>query len=113
MGLRCGVGFSGNHTVYLFDISSTLLRSVTINMTGAVAGRFYYGDITPITLTNSTYYLMTDITANDGQDWSDSGSTTLTNVGAATTFSAYSVTPPYTTFVDFTMNQQYFGVDLK
>jgi hypothetical protein len=113
IGLRCGTGFTGNHTVYLFESPSTLLRSATIDMTGKTTGVFYYTGITPVALVGGTsYYLVTDITANDGQDWADLGATTLNN--ATGVLAAYSVTtPPYTTFTDFTANTQYFGVDMR
>jgi hypothetical protein len=108
IGVRCGTSNTGLHYVGLYDSGGTLLRTANVDLTGGTVGTFYYSDIASITLTNgSQYYLATNTSGGDGQQWADEGPTTLFP-GVTGVASAYYDGSWHTN----TGNYQYVGVDL-
>jgi len=115
MGLRFATGDTGVHTINLYAWAGgnpigSLLRSATVDLTGGTIGTFYYGDITPITLSSDTAYALVTPVANvDGQFWADEGPTTLNNaVNIYAVFTLDSIT-----FSSGVLDQQFWGLDLN
>jgi hypothetical protein len=115
IGIRCPVTGTGVRTVMLLNVTtSTLVQSVTIDLTGATPGVYYYTALTQVTLTaGSTYYLCTAVNTADGQLWPDSGATMLR--GATAVNCAYDngapgtpTLPPLLSYPD----TQFYGLDL-
>ena len=113
LGLRCGAGNAGNHTVYLYDwTTEALLRTAVIDLTGKTEGVFYYARIAPITLTFATSYyaLMVPVSAG-GQLWTE---TTAVSVGSEVdqTYSLYSGSSSGGPLSLATFGQSYVGLDI-
>jgi hypothetical protein len=111
MGLRCSTGNSGNYTVNLYTYTNpaTLIRSVSVNLTGKTVGTFYYSDIAPYTLLAGQRYVLLVVTTSGGSLWPQSGAVTL---NGSTDFHA-SYRPQFSAgFSDGNVNEMFAGVDL-
>jgi hypothetical protein len=121
IGLRCGTNNTGLHTLYLYDWGTggdadgvplgAILRTTTVDLTGATVGSFYYTDIDPITLTAGAKYLLAaQVTSGDLQQWADNGPVTLQGAQAGSIFSAF--TADNINHWTWQADKQYHGVDL-
>jgi hypothetical protein len=112
IGIRCPIGGTGIHTLKIRDVTgNAVLQSVTIDLTGATPGAYYYTALPQTTLTaGNIYYLATNVTGNDGQLWPDHGPTMLRGVAVGSVsdgFSGGSANPN-----NDTAEHQYYGLDL-
>jgi F5/8 type C domain len=99
-------------SVYDQDATSMPVVNTGIDLTGGVAGTFYYTDTSPITLLAGHRYHLDAFVANDGtQFWADLGATTLRSQATSPTTSAALTPAGFAAFVG-TANSQYYGVDL-
>ena len=79
-------GNSQTHVLRLLDQSGTQLATVTVNTSGATAGDYLYGAITPTAITAGiSYFILSDETSG-GDLWYDDAGATLDSavVGAGT-----------------------------
>lgn len=111
LGVRVLAGNTGTRKLNLYEwFSGNLISTVTVNLSGAVAGQFVWGSISSVTLAANGYYaLLMETTDADGKQWSNGGATTyqsaITNV-----YSCYRI--PGNPLATASVNEQFVGVDL-
>jgi hypothetical protein len=100
LGRICVANNNMTHTVKLVNASNGADvpgATVSLNMTGCIAGQFLYGAISPITLpAGGSYYLFT-LETTGGDLWYDLGTITTTNV-ASVSSGAYSYITSWETY---------------
>ncbi len=83
-------GNSATHTVYLKnETCSSILASVSVNLSGQSAGSFVYSSITPVTLTSGVVYQVQSSEASGGDTYYNDNVSISTTSDGTITFSTY------------------------
>src|ERR1051326_8857513 len=117
LGRWVNSGNTQTHTLYLKDSSGNGLASVAVNTSGATAGQYLDGSITPTTVTASASYFVCTSETSGGDQWQDatSGESFPTTNAAASLTAAYCSDPctPNGAMNLGSVGQQYGGVNFQ
>ncbi len=116
IGMMCGVSHAGMHNARINKNSdadvSIILASVSIDLTNATPGVFYYAPVTPVNLIAGTAYsIMRTTIAYSDQTWYDVGPTTCADVTNIVSCIAQSTVSGGIIAIE--ANKQYSGMDLQ
>lgn len=110
MGVLVTTDNAGTRTVNLYDENdqSVLLRTATIDVTGAVAGTYAWASIAPFTLAAGTTYFLVSAVEDGGHDWGETAPATFRPEVIACT-AVFRAGGEFNSAEDF---NQYVGLDL-
>jgi hypothetical protein len=84
LGRWVKAGNNASHTLYIFDSTCTSLGSVIVNTSGASAGQFLYGTLSPnVPLSAGAVYYVQSSETSGGDQWYNDD-TAITTTAAAT-----------------------------
>ncbi len=107
-------GNSGTHTLKLTTASSaTAIVSTSVNTSGAGAGAFLYGSVTPTVLSASTQYCVLSLEVDGGDQWYDTTATNHVDTTAVATLNAAVYESGGLNLVNVGTRTMYVGVDFK
>jgi hypothetical protein len=109
VGFKIVSGNTGTHTVKIYDYgTNTLLRTVTFDLSAlTVTDTFVWMQMSSLTFTGMTSYMILKVVTSGGQQWWDQGATTLSD-----SINTFTVSRTGTTNTAGNPNTQFVGLDL-